>query len=187
MPAKKTKNLGGRPKTGITEMRRARALAIGVTVSTLAHWENDGCDIEDDDSVKAHVAKLTRHPKTINAEYLTAPEQAEETPDIAFLKTALLRTLDEKEARRIKTQIDGLLSAQKLEVLNESYISMLDVKAAFTRLGSIIRAGTLRMQADLPPALEGQTPSRMAKIIGESAKNMLTELSETESELWNNE
>ena len=187
MSAKPQKNLGGRPKTGRSEMLRARALVIGVSVATLAHWENDGCDVKDDESVKSHVAKLTRHPKTINPEYLTPPEQAEETPDIAFLKVALLRTLDEKEARRIKTQIDGLLSSQKLEVLNESYISMLDVKAAFTRLGSIIRAGTLRMQADLPPALEGQSPSRMAKIIGEAAENMLTELSETESELWHNE
>ena len=184
MANKLTKPVKGRPKTGRTEMLRARALAIGVTVATLAHWENDGCNIEDDNSVKSHVAKLQRRPKTINPEYFTTPEQAEETPDIAFLKTALFRTMDEKEARRIKTQIDGLLSAQKLEVLNESYISMIDVKAAFTRLGSIIRAGTLRMQADLPPALEGQSPSRMAKIIGESAEKILTELSLTESELW---
>lgn len=184
MANKPNKPAKGRPKTGRTEMLRGRALAIGVTVATLAHWENDGCDIKDDNSVKAHVAKLARHPKTINPEYLTAPEQAEETPDIAFLKTALFRTMDEKEARRIKTQIDGLLSAQKLEVLNESYISMIDVKAAFTRLGSVIRAGIMRMQADLPPMMEGQSPSGMARIIGESAEKILTELSLTESELW---
>jgi hypothetical protein len=61
---------------------------------------------------------------------------------------------------------------------------MLDVKDAFTKLGSIIRAGIMRMQSDLPPALEGQSPSRMAKIIGESSEKLLTELSETESELW---
>jgi hypothetical protein len=169
------------------EMLRARSVAIGVSVATLAHWENDGCNIEDDDAVKAHVAKLQKHPKTINPEYLPQPEQLTETPDISVLKENLLRTLDEKEAKRIKTQIEGLLSAQKLEVLNASYISMIDVKEAFTKLGAIIRAGIMRMQADLPPALEGQSPSRMAKIIGESAEKLLTELSETESELWTRE
>jgi transcriptional regulator with XRE-family HTH domain len=174
----------GRPKTTRMEMMRSRALAIGVNTSTLSHWENDGCNIEDDDSVRSHVAKLQRTPKGINPEYLTATDQADETPDISALKVALLRTLDEKEARRIKTQIDGLLSAQKLEVLNASYISMVDVKEAFTKLGSVIRAGIMRMQADIPPALEGQSPSRMAKIIGESAEKILTELSLTESELW---
>ncbi len=168
-------------------MLRARSVAIGVSVATLAHWENDGCNIEDDDAVKAHVAKLQKHPKTINPEYLPQPEQLTETPDISVLKENLLRTLDEKEAKRIKTQIEGLLSAQKLEVLNASYISMIDVKEAFTKLGAIIRAGIMRMQADLPPALEGQSPSRMAKIIGESAEKLLTELSETESELWTRE
>jgi len=184
MPVKQQKSLGGRPKSTRMDMLRARSLAIGVSTGTLSHWENDGCNIEDDEGVKAHVAKLSRRPKTINPEYLTEPEHLEETPDIAALKTALSRTLDEKEARRIKTQIDGLLSAQKLEVLNASYISMIEVKEAFTKLGSVIRSGIMRMQADLPPALEGQSPSRMAKVIGESAEKLLTELSETETELW---
>ena len=187
MPVKPPKSLGGRPKTTRMEMLRARSVAIGVSVATLAHWENNGCNIEDDEAVKAHVAKLQKKPKGINPEYLTTPEQSETTPDIEFLKTALLRTLDEKEARRLKTQIDGLLSAQKLEVLNASYISMIEVKEAFTKLGAIIRAGIMRMQADLPPALEGQSPSRMANIIGEAADTLLNELSEREAELWQGE
>ena len=178
------KSLGGRPKTGRTEMLRARALAIGVSVATLAHWENDGCNIEDDDSVRAHVGKLQRRPKTINAEYYTPPEQLDETPDIAFLKDQLLRTQDDKDAKRIKTQIEGLLSAQKLEVLNQSYISMEEVKSAYIKLGSVIRAGIMRLQADLPPILEGRTPSEMAKRIGESADKLLTELSGNATELW---
>ena len=187
MSAKSQKSLGGRPKSTRMEMLRARSVAIGVSVATLGHWENDGCNIQDDESVKAHVAKLQRKPKTINPEYVTAPESLEDTPDIEFLKTALLRTLDEKDAKRLKTQIDGLLSAQKLEVLNGSYISVNEVRDAFTKLGAIIRAGIMRMQADLPPALEGQSPSRMAKVIGESADMLLNELSEREAELWQGE
>jgi hypothetical protein len=80
-----------------------------------------------------------------------------------------------------------LLSAQKLEVLNASYISVNEVRDAFTKLGAVIRAGIMRMRADLPPALEGQLPSRMASIIGESGDMLLNELSERESELWQGE
>lgn len=72
----------------------------------------------------------------------------------------------------------------ELKKLEDTCIDMVDVQNAFYKLGSVIRAGLLRMQADLPPALEGQSPSRMAKIIGESSEKLLTELSETESELW---
>jgi phage terminase Nu1 subunit (DNA packaging protein) len=79
------------------------------------------------------------------------------------------------------------IECKKLELkkLEESTIDMVDVQNAFYKLGSVIRAGLLRMQADLPPALEGQSPSRMAKIIGEAAETLLNELSEREAELWN--
>jgi hypothetical protein len=184
MAAKPKKNLGGRPKEGRTEMLRVRSVAIGVSTGTLAHWQNDGCDITDDDNVRAHVAKLQRRPKTIKPEYYTAPQQLDETPDIAFLKDQLLRTQDDKDAKRIKTQIDGLLSAQKLEVLNQSYISMEDVKSAYIKLGSVIRAGIMRLQADLPPVLEGRSPAEMAKRIGEAADKLLTELSSNAAEVW---
>jgi phage terminase Nu1 subunit (DNA packaging protein) len=72
----------------------------------------------------------------------------------------------------------------ELKKLEDTCIDMVDVQNAFYKLGAVIRAGLLRMQADLPPALEGQSPSRMANIIGEAAEKLLTELSETESELW---
>ena len=174
----------GRPKTTRMEMIRERALAIGVGSSTLAHWENDGCDITDDDSVKAHVAKLQRRPKTINPEYYTPPEELDETPDMAFLKTSLLRTTDERDARRLATQIKGLADAEKLEILQSKYIAMDEVKSAYIKLGSVIRAGIMRLQADLPPILEGRTPAEMAKRIGEAADKLLTELSSNAAEVW---
>jgi hypothetical protein len=75
----------------------------------------------------------------------------------------------------------------ELKKLEEDCIDIIDVKNAFYKLGAVVRSGLLRMQADLPPALEGQSPSRMAKIIGESAEKLLTQLSETESEIWQDE
>jgi len=158
----------------------------GIAVRTLKDYQSNGCDIYDDDAIREHIRKKGILPRQLNAEWYGG-ELPQASQDIQGLKDALLKTIDRNEASRIKTQIDGLLSAQKLEVLNASYISMLDVKEAFVKLGSVIRSGIMRMQADLPPALEGQSPSRMAKIIGESAEKLLTQLSETESELWQEE
>jgi hypothetical protein len=72
----------------------------------------------------------------------------------------------------------------ELKKLDDTCIDMIEVQNAFYKLGALVRAGIMRMQADLPTALEGQSPSRMAKIIGESAERLLSELSETESDLW---
>ena len=163
----------------------ATGLRSGIAFRTLLEWQKNGCDIDDDDAIRDFIRTKNIVPRRMNAEWYGESQNISQ--DIQGLKDALLKTIDRNEASRLKTQIDGLLSAQKLEALNASYISMIDVKAAFVRLGSIIRAGTLRLQADLPPALEGQTPSRMAKIIGESAESMLTELSEAESDLWNDD
>ena len=175
-----------RPDINTAARMDAVAQKTGISVSALRLYQRNGVDIYDDDVLREHVRKVGNRTRTLNLDWLGV-EQAQENVDIETLKNQLLHTIDRNEAQRLKTQIDGLLSAQKLEVLNASYISMLDVKEAFTKLGSIIRAGIMRMQADLPPALEGQSPSRMAKIIGEAAETLLNELSEREAELWNDD
>jgi hypothetical protein len=172
-----------RPDINTAARMDAVAHKTGISVSALRLYQRNGVDIYDDDALREHVRKVGNRTRTLNLEWLGVG-QAQENVDIETLKNQLLHTIDRNEAQRLKTQIDGLLSAQKLEVLNASYISMIDVKEAFTKLGAIIRAGIMRMQADLPPALEGQSPSRMAKIIGEAAETLLNELSEREAELW---
>lgn len=174
----------GRPKTTRMEMIRERALAIGVGSSTLAHWENDGCDITDDDSVKAHVAKLQRRPKTINPEYYTPPEELDETPDMAFLKTSLLRTTDERDARRLATQIKGLADAEKLEILQSKFISLDEYLQANTKLGSTLKAALNRAQVDLPVMLYGRSQHEMQIAIRTYMDKLLALLSDKESELW---
>ena len=72
----------------------------------------------------------------------------------------------------------------ELKKLEDTCIDMIDVQNAFYKLGAVMRAAIMRMQADLPPMMEGQSPSGMARIIGESAEKILAELSLTESELW---
>ena len=167
-----------------TVMMRDRASTIGVSVATLAHWENDGCDITSDESVRAHLSKLSRLPKGLKEEWKPKSEALDETPDIAFLKEQLLRTLDERDARRIKTQIDGLLSAQKLEVLNGSYISVTEERDAYMKLGAVLKTCIDRLSADLPPVLEGLDPSTMSKRIRQVGDKMLAELSDGKGDFW---
>lgn len=83
-----------------------------------------------------------------------------------------------------KLEIEIECKKIELKKLKDTCIDMIDVQNAFYKLGAVMRAGIMRMQADLPPMMEGQSPSGMAKIIGESAEKILTELSLTESELW---
>lgn len=173
-----------RVKTPRTLMMRERASIIGVTVSTLAHWENDGCDIEDDDSVRAHIAKLTRHPKTVNPEYLIPAVQLEETPDMAYLKTSLLRTTDEREARRLAIQIKGLADAEKLEILQSKFISLDEYQAANIKLGSALKAASNKAQVELPPMLYGRTQHEMQKAVCTYMDKLFGILSDKDSELW---
>lgn len=167
-----------------TLMMRERSAIIGVSVATLSHWENDGCDIEDDDSIRAHVATLTRLPKTLKSEYITKPEQSEETPDMAFLKTSLLRTTDEREARRLATQIKGLADAEKLEILQSKFISLDEYQQANTKLGSTLKAALNKAQVDLPPMLYGRTQHEMQIAIRTYMDKLLETLSDKESDLW---
>ena len=103
-------------------------------------------------------------------------------PDAGFFDGKPRTDRESLLCRKLEIEIE----CKKIELkkLEDTCIDMVDVQNAFYKLGSVIRAGLLRMQADLPPGLEGQSPSRMAKIIGESSEKLLTELSETESELW---
>jgi hypothetical protein len=103
-------------------------------------------------------------------------------PDAGFFDNKPRQDRESLLCQKLEVEIE--CRKIELKTLESSVIEINEVKDAFTKLGAVVRAGIMRMQADLPPALEGQSPSRMAKIIGESAEKLLTELSETESELW---
>ena len=88
------------------------------------------------------------------------------------------------EARLQKLKGEARSATLKAAQLEGTLIALDEVEQAFTKLGSIIRAGIMRMQADLPPALEGQTASRMSAIIGQAVEAILTQLSDPEGAAW---
>lgn len=163
---------------------RGRCKEIGVSVGTLAHWEDDGVDLANDAEVKAHIATLQRLPKGLKDEWFPPAESLDDTPDMAALKGELLRTQDERTARRLATQIKGLADAEKLEILQSKYISIDEYRQANVKLGAALKAAVNKSQVDLPPMLFGLTQHQMQKVIRDYMDKMLERLSDKTSELW---
>lgn len=163
---------------------RARCQDIGVSVSTLQHWENDGIDLADDAAVRDHIAGLARFPRGLKEEWMPKEDPLAETPDMRQLKGELLRTTDERVARRLATQIKGLADAEKLEILQSKYISIDEYKQANVKLGAALKAAVNKTQVDLPPMLFGLTQHQMQKVIRDYMDKMLERLSDKKSDLW---
>lgn len=174
----------GRPDTERMAFLRERCREIGVSVGTLAHWEDDGVDLSNDTEVKAHIAGLHRLPKGLKQDWMPVDNALDETPDMAALKGELLRTQDERTARRLATQIKGLADAEKLEILQSKYISIDEYRQANVKLGAALKAAVNKSQVDLPPMLFGLTQHQMQKVIRDYMDKMLERLSDKKSDLW---
>lgn len=184
MSAKKIPTKKGRPDTERMAFLRGRGQQIGVSVSTLAHWEDDGVDLTNDAEVRDHISKLGRLPKGLKQEWMPADNALDETPDMAQLKGELLRTQDERTARRLATQIKGLADAEKLEILQSKFISINEYRQANVKLGAALKAAVNKSQVDLPPMLFGLNQHQMQKVIRDYMDKMLERLSDKKSELW---
>jgi hypothetical protein len=87
----------------------------------------------------------------------------------------------------VKTQIDGLLNAYKLREAAGKYVSKDVVREALIKVGTTFKAAVLRMEADLPPMLEGASPAQMQRIIREKVDEVLRALSEESSKVIEDE
>ena len=69
------------------------------------------------------------------------------------------------DARTLKLQIEALRSGFALTVEQERYCNMAEILDAMTGIAATVRAAIMRMEADLPPMLEGVTPAQAQLII----------------------
>ena len=174
-------------KGGKVEFLKALSLRSGVDLRHLYRFAEDGCDLSTDDAVRAYLDTLPIRPSTVKESFYTPPTSASNNQttqvNVDDLKRDLLQTKDKIEASRIKAQIDGLLVAQRLEVLSGKHIAIGDVEAAFAKIGASVRSMVIRMEADLPPALYGMTAAQMSKKVREYTTKILKELSEGKKNL----
>lgn len=170
-----------------------RANQIGVTVQTLHNWRRCGVNVWSDDEVKSRLAKIRQLPQGLKPEFMpTAPAatptitlDADPTQvDIESIIAQIGAATDKHSAQTVKTQIDALVNAYKLREAAGKYVSKTTVEEALIRIGAAVKAACLRLEADLPPMLEGASPAQMQNVIRQKVDEVMTSLSEASSKVW---
>jgi len=162
-----------------------RAAQIGVSIPCLNNWSKCGVDIFDDLQVKARISKMRNLPPDLKPEWhpqisqpINPPGEDPTQIDIEQIIHQLSNVTDKHQAQTVKIQIDGLLNAYKLREAAGRYVSKTTVEESLIRIGATFKAALLRMEADLPPALEGMNPSAMQKTIRGKIDEVLRTLSD---------
>ena len=176
MPAK------AKPKK---QTRMDRAAQIGISIPTLNSWTRCGVDVFKDDEVKKRIAKMRNLPPDLKPDWhpqiakpINPPGEDPTQIDIEQIIQQLSNVTDKHQAQTVKIQIDGLLNAYKLREAAGRYVSKTTVEESLIRIGATFKAALLRMEADLPPALEGMNPSAMQQTIRGKIDEVLRTLSD---------
>ena len=91
------------------------------------------------------------------------------------------------DARTLKLQIEALRSGFALEVDQMKHVSKSTVEEALMKIGAAVRSAIVRMEADLPPMLDGASPATMQRIIREKTDEVMTSLADAANEVWTDE
>lgn len=128
----------------------------GITRNTLAAWQSEGVDIYSDTAMAAR----------------------------ASVKHGAAHGEDMKTARLRKLRAEASAAELKVAELEKTMISIAEVSQAFTAASAAVRAGIMRLCADLPIQLEGLSAAKMQSIIRDHCTRILRELSDEKSEPW---
>jgi hypothetical protein len=176
------------------QTRQARAAEIGVSMNALSSWQRCGVDVFDDDQVRAKIAKMRNLPPDLKPEWHPKMAEPIQPPgddptqiDIEQIIGQLSAVTDKHQAQTVKLQIDGLLNAYKLREAAGRYVARAMVEEALIRIAAAVKAAVRRMEADLPPMLEGADPAGMQRIIREKVDEVMTTLSDATAEVWKHE
>jgi hypothetical protein len=176
MPAK------AKPKK---QTRMDRAAQIGISMPTLNSWTRCGVDVFKDDEVRKRISKMRNLPPDLKPEWhpqiaqpINPPGEDPTQIDIEQIIHQLSNVTDKHQAQTVKIQIDGLLNAYKLREAAGRYVSKTTVEESLIRIGATFKAALLRMEADLPPALEGMDPAAMQQTIRGKIDEVLRTLSD---------
>jgi DNA-binding transcriptional regulator YiaG len=130
-----------------------RAAKLGISVRTLREWE------------KAGVSETEMRDR--------AARQKERAGASSTMSEARLRKL------RAEAELKELeLAKQRGEL-----ISIAEVLEGISRIGAATRSAIMRMEADLPPMLEGLPAAKMQLVIRQMVDQVLGELSDQGSKL----
>jgi phage terminase Nu1 subunit (DNA packaging protein) len=91
------------------------------------------------------------------------------------------------DARTLKLQIEALRSGYALTVEQERYCSIPEILDAMTSIAASVRSAIMRMEADLPPMLEGMDAPAMQKTIRAKVDEIMLVIHEAGEKLTNAE
>jgi len=167
-----------------------RAAQIGVSVPTLSSWKRCGVNVNSDEEVRLRIGRMRSIPPTLKPEFMPKLAAKIEDPtqiDIEAIIQQLSNVTDKHQAQTVKIQIDGLLNAYKLREAAGKYVAKAMVDEALIRIAAAVKAAILRMEADLPPQLEGCDPPAMQRIIRGKVDEIMAMLSESTAKIWDND
>jgi phage terminase Nu1 subunit (DNA packaging protein) len=135
----------------------AMAEKAKVSVRTLQKWEKEGLDITDEAAVM------------LRADLAQGRKDSREDAGEAKLRKLIA------EADRVELQV-----AKERGDL----IAISEIDEVLMRLGAVVRAAIMRLEADLPPMLEGLSSAKMQKLIRSKVDEVLTALSDESAAIW---
>ena len=151
---------------GLTSARIGQLAKDGVIVKTSRNtydlWK----------SVRGYITFLQKS-KISGAKDIERSSTSDDPQELDELVRQVKAARTYNDARTLKVQIDALRSGYALEVEQNKYCSLAQIEDGMDGIASVVRNSIKRLEADLPPMLEGLPASSMQKIISEKVTNVI--------------
>ena len=119
-------------------------------------------------SVRGYIEFLQRS-KTEGAAHMERSGTTGDAQELEELVRQVKAARTYNDARTLKVQIDALRAGYALEVEQERYCSLAQIEDGMDGIAAVVRNSIKRLEADLPPMLEGLDAAQMKRIISEKA------------------
>jgi len=123
-------------------------------------------------SVRGYIEFLQRS-KTEGASHMERSGTTGDPQELEELVRQVKAARTYNDARTLKVQIDALRAGYALEMEQERYCSMMQIEDGMDGIAAVVRNAIKRLEADLPPMLEGLDAAKMKSIIGEKTAEVI--------------
>lgn len=134
-------------------------------------------------SIRGYITFLQRS-KVEGAANIERSDATGDPQELAELVQQVKAAKTYNDARTLKVQIDALRAGYALEIEQKQHCSIADMSEALIRIAAAVKAAVLRMEADLPPMLEGMDPAAMQRVIRGKVDEVMTMLSDEAAKIW---
>ena len=123
-------------------------------------------------SVRGYIEFLQKS-KVDGAQNIQRSETVGDAHELEELVRQVKAARTYNDARTLKVQIDALRSGYALEVEQNRYCSLAHIEDGMDAIASVVRNAIKRMEADLPPMLEGLDAAGMKRTIAEKSAQVI--------------